>query len=170
MSYSHTTTESTTFTITHAKHIASKVVSDLMRVSRLYGGEPSLARINDYEKELVQFLKNGYVEKVTYGFKRNDQWIEPTLIYTASDLNSFANDDPGKIRPGKDITGAHFASYMSYTDKWFDLSDLERSKFEEELPFSRSVAEYSKINGYIESDKNYSSGGVTMNRSSVRSY
>ena len=35
--YTTTTTISDTFTITHAKHIASKVATDLLRFQRFYG-------------------------------------------------------------------------------------------------------------------------------------
>ena len=37
MSYSYTLTETTTFTVTHARHMAAKVATDLKRMQRLYG-------------------------------------------------------------------------------------------------------------------------------------
>ncbi len=37
MSYSYTTVETKTFTLTHAKHLAAKVAADLKRLQRLYG-------------------------------------------------------------------------------------------------------------------------------------
>ena len=70
MSNTFTTTE--TFTVTHARHLASKVATDLKRIQRFYG-EPSDKWINDYEDELVTLLKGGYVETVTYGFQRGGE-------------------------------------------------------------------------------------------------
>ena len=37
MSYSFTESESTSFTVTHARHMAAKVATDLKRLQRLYG-------------------------------------------------------------------------------------------------------------------------------------
>jgi len=38
MSYSYTTTETKTFALTHARHLAAKVATDLKRLQRFYGG------------------------------------------------------------------------------------------------------------------------------------
>jgi len=106
-SYSYT--ESTTFTVTHARHMAAKIATDLKRMQRLYG-QPYDWQITQFEEEAVAIMKAGYLADVTYGFKRNGQWIEPTLKYTARDLAgaSAGDDDPGRVLPGKDISGATF--------------------------------------------------------------
>lgn len=118
MSYSFTLSDSITFTLTHAKHLGAKVATDLKRMQRFYG-YPSDSSIADYEVEIIEFLKNGYLGTVTYGFKRGDSWIEPTLRYSARELSGIdANDDdPGKVRPGADISGASFYSYLTYSSK-----------------------------------------------------
>ena len=81
---SFTATTSETFTVTHARHLAAKVATDLKRVQRLYAGGPSDTSIASYEAEAVALLKAAYLDTVTYGFKRNGSWITPTLRYTAS--------------------------------------------------------------------------------------
>ena len=169
MSYSLTSTETKTFTLTHAKHIAAKVATDLKRIQRFYG-VPSDVRIESFENEIIQLLKNGYLDTVTYGFKKNNCWIEPTLIFTASDLEAGVNDDPGRVRPNKDITDADFCSYLTYSSAWSSLSVGEQLNFESELPFQRGGAEKPGVNGYLDNDRTYSSGGKTLSRSSVRSY
>ena len=85
MSDSYTISETETFTVTHARHMAAKVATDLKRMQRLYGS-PSDASIAQYEAEVIEFLKDGYLGTVSYGFRRNGKWIEPTLRYTARDL------------------------------------------------------------------------------------
>lgn len=69
-------------------------------------------------------IKAGYLESVVYGFQRSGSWIEPTLRYTARDLmgGTANDDDPGRIRPGADISGAAFTSYLCYSRAWFDLT------------------------------------------------
>ena len=104
---------------THAKRMAAKVATDLKRIQRFYG-RPNNHHIAQYETEVIEFLKEGYLDTVTYGFRRNGNWIEPTLRYTARDLAgaSANDDDPGRIRPGADISGASFCSYLTYSVAW----------------------------------------------------
>lgn len=169
MSYSYTASESNTFTIVHAKHIAAKVATDLKRMQRFYG-EPSDRKIEEFETEIIQLLKCGYLNTVTYGFKKKGSWIEPTLRYSASDLDGAANDDPGRIRPGKNITDADFYSYLMYSPAWSNLTVEEKSIFKNSLPFYRGGADEPSINGYLDNDRIYSAGGKALSRASVRSY
>jgi hypothetical protein len=171
MSYSYSFTDSTTFTVTHARHMAAKVATDLKRMQR-FCGKPSDESIADYETEATEMLRAGYLETVTYGFKKDGKWIEPTLRYTARDLAgaSANDDDPGKIRPGADISGASFYSYMTYTAAWDRLSQTERDAFKAGLPFSRGGAPEPGISGYLSNDRTYSSGGRALDRATVRSF
>lgn len=112
MSDSFTATETKTFTLTHARHLAAKVATDLKRLQRLYGHITD-ERIGEFEGEITELLRQGYLGTVTYDFQRNDKWIEPTLRYTASELaNSGTDDDPGRVPPGKNISGAHFPQLL----------------------------------------------------------
>ncbi len=171
MSHSYTFNETQTFTATHAKHLAAKVATDLKRMQRFYGS-PSDSSIEDYEIEIIELLKRGFLKTVTYGFKRNDNFIEPTLRYTAQDLSglSVSDDDPGRIKPGANISGARFYSFLTLTSAWFNLSEEEKASFEKRLPFVRNGAAEPGINGYLSKDKTYSSGGKALNRSTVKTY
>lgn len=168
-SYSYT--ESTTFTITHARHMAAKIATDLKRMQRFYG-QPSDTQISQFEEEAAAMMKAGYLQDVTYGFQRNGQWIEPTLKYTARDLAGGAanDDDPGRVMPGKDVSGAAFASFLNTTMSYYLLPTGEKSKFDETLPFQRTTGSEPTVNGYMTSDRTYSAGGRALDRSSVRSW
>lgn len=171
MSYSYTVTDTRSFTVTHARHMAAKVATDLKRVQRLYGS-PSDSGIVEYELEVTNFLKAGYLKTVTYGYKRDGKWIQPTLRYTARDLaGSAANDDdPGKVLPGANIEGATFYSYMTYNDAWYALTEMQREAFRKTLPFTRNGALEPGVSGYFSNDRVYSSGGQALDRASVRSF
>lgn len=171
MSNTYTTSTTSTFTITHAKYIASKVAADLKRMQRFYG-YPSDERIQSFEAELSALLKADFIERVTYGFQRNGNWIEPTLKYTASDLAStfYDDDDPGRVRPGKDVSGGMFYSFLCYNFKWDNLTSDEKSKFKAGLPLSRDDASEPGVSGYFANDLNYSAGGRGLSRAQVRSY
>jgi hypothetical protein len=165
-----TVTESTTFTVTHARHLASKIATDLQRMHRFYG-RPSALEIHDYEVEAVELIKGGYLREVTYGFKRNGRWIEPTLRYTARDFaGGGASDDPGRVLPGADIREASFGSYLTYSSAWSALGPAEQQAVRTRLPFERVSAAEPGMNGYMVSDRTYSSGGRAIDRTSLRSY
>jgi hypothetical protein len=78
MSTSYSYTDTIAFTHTHAVHLATKVAADLKRVQRLYGS-PSDVAIAEYAGEMIALLKAGYLGTVTYGYRRDGDWIEPTL-------------------------------------------------------------------------------------------
>lgn len=171
MTSSYTFSETQSFTVTHARHMAAKVATDLKRMQRFYGS-PSDAAIANYEAEIIEFLKEGYLGVVTYGFRRDGNWIVPTLRYTARDLAGAAanDDDPGRVKPGADIDGARFYSYLAHSIAWDQLSEAEKEAFEKRLPFPRSGAPEPGVSGYFEDDRTYSSGGRALNRASVRSH
>ena len=169
MSYSITETVTNTFTLTHAKHLAAKVATDLKRIQRFYGS-PTDAWIQDFEAELTTLLRAGYLSEVTYGFKRDGSWIEPTVRYTSSDLAAgSSDDDPGRIKPNANTAGAAFYSYLKRSASWYSLSHEQQAKFEEGLPFKRGVAAEPAVDGYLQADRTYSAGGRSLGRSSVRS-
>jgi hypothetical protein len=171
MASSYTISETATFTLTHAKHMAAKVAADLKRLQRFYG-YPSDQDIANYETEVIELLKNGYLGTLTIGFKRDNSWIEPTLRYTAHDLAGAAanDDDPGRVRPGANVSGASLHNFLTYTMAWNALSATEQNAFKKRMPFYRTGATEPTINGYLINDRIYSAGGRALNRASVRSY
>jgi hypothetical protein len=173
MTYSFTQTETKTFTVTNAKYLASKVAADLRRMMRLYPeSELSETSITSFETELTEVLRKGFLGSVAYGFKKDGKWIEPTLKYTASQLenDNYSDDDPGRIVPGANTTGAAFYSYLTNNGAWSKLTAEEREAFNKTLPFQRTGAPEPEINGYLTSDKSYASGGKSLERSTVKSF
>lgn len=171
MSYSITNTNTQTFTATHAKHLGAKVATDLKRMQRFYG-LPTETQIANFETEIVELLKKGYLDEVTYGFWRNGAWIEPTLRYKAKELAGTVgnDDDPGRVVPGANISGASFYSYLTRSQAWWNITQEERDSFSKGLRIQRGVAAEPGISGYLASDKTYTSGSVSLNRSTVKSY
>lgn len=171
MSQSYSITDTVTFTLTHAKHMGAKVATDLKRMQRLYGS-PSDLDIAHYESEVIEYLKAGYLGTVSYGFRRDGDWIEPTVRYTARDLAGVSanDDDPGRVLPGADVSGATFYSYLTYGSLWNSLSAAEKETFHSRLPVQRGTATEPGIKGYLSNDRTYSSGGRALDRASVRSY
>ena len=139
---------------------------------QLSAGEHAVVEDAVHEAEIVELLKGGYLGTVTYGFRRGGNWIEPTLRYTARDLagTSANDDDPGRIRPGVDVSNSSFYSYLTYSLSWDSLCKSEKDAVKSRLPFIRSGVQEPGVNGYLIDDRTYSSGGRALNRSSVRSY
>lgn len=166
---SYSISESESFTIAHARRIASKVATDLKRFQRFYNA-PTDTWIDNYEAELVTLLQHDAVNSVVYGFKRNGFWTEASVRYRALPGGSLAaDDDPGKIRPGLDVAGAVFTSFLSYSSAWFALPASEQAKIEASLPFQRSTGTAPALEaGQWADDLNYLAGGRGLGRSVVR--
>ena len=166
---SFTTTGTESFTLTHAKHIAAKVATDLQRFHRLYG-QPSLAEIDAYEQELTILLKHDAVDSVVYGFKRNGLWTMASARYVALPGGTMeVDDDPGRIRPNYDVSGASFASFLVYSSRWGALSQSERDAINRQSPIRRTTSDAPRLeNGAWVQDRNYAAGGRGLCRSTVR--
>lgn len=169
--YGNTVTETATFTVTHARHMAAKVAADLRRMQRYYG-YPSDHNIFEYEAEVVELLKYGYLGTVQYGFRKDGQFIPPTLRYTSNQLanDNTPDDDPGRVPAGCDITGGVFCSYLTHSSTWEKLTPAETEAFEKSLPFKRTVADAPGHKGYYVDDRTYAAGGQSLGRSTLRSF
>ena len=168
---SYTTTETSSFTVTHARYIASKVATDLKRFQRFYNS-PSDDLIDRYEGELAGLLKHDAVDYVVYGFQRNSLWTPASVRYRAIPGGTLmADDDPGKIRPGVDVSGAGFTSFLSYSAAWWSMTDAERQNIRKDLPIQRSTASAPNLEtGAWADDLSYSAAGRGLGRSSVRTW
>jgi hypothetical protein len=169
MTYTYSTTES--FTLTSAKHVASKVAADLRYMQALYGS-PSNEWIQKYHDELVELLVGGYVDTVTYGFKRDEKWV--AAIRYVADLNGnlTADERAGKLTYNVDAAGLSATSYLTYSKKWLlDLTEAQRNAIKSKLPFQRVTAnEPGTDGGYWADDRTYSHDGGGVRRSMLRRY
>lgn len=169
MSSSYTYSDTESFTVTHAKRLASKVAADLKRFQRFYGA-PSDLWIDRYERELVELLKRDVLSEIVYGFKRNGRWTEAAVRYKAlSGGRLDVDDDPGRVRPGLDVAGASFTSFRTTNGNYWTLTDRERQDIETAAGFSRVTGSSPALEGgaWVE-DRTYAAGGRGLGRSSVR--
>lgn len=166
MSSSYSFNES--FTLTHAKYLASKVATDLKRLQRLYGG-PSDSRIAEFEQEFVELVRYDFLESVTYGYKRNGAWTAASIRYRIVNGVVSVDDDPGKIRANLDVKDASFSSYLTRTQKWWDLTQSERDSVEANISVKRTVADEPGLEkGYWSDDLSYGAASKGLSRSSVK--
>jgi hypothetical protein len=166
-----THTISTTFTISHARYITSKVAADLRQLQLFYG-RPSDQEISAYAEEAALLLKDGYLDHIDYGFKREDalsgsRWAL-LLRYTARN-GVLADDHAGRVPADLDLAGAPFASYLIYSQAFLDLSESKRDEVEATLPIRRiSGSESGFVAGTWSSDRTYSSADHGVARSVFR--
>ncbi|HEV2362234.1 MAG TPA: hypothetical protein VGS21_11070 [Acidimicrobiales bacterium] len=166
-----TFTTSKTFTITHARYITSKVAADLRQLQIFYGS-PDNDRIAAFAEEAAILLRDGYLDRVDYGFKRNvsflgEKWVL-LLRYTARN-GVLADDHAGRVPPGVDVSRARFSSFLSYSTKFVLLPRAEQARIEADLPISRSPANESGfVSGTWGGERTYSSSGEGLGRSVFR--
>jgi len=163
MSTTHTLSSTATFTVTHAKYLASKLAADL-RQMQLFYGTPSDKQIEDYVTEVVVLLLGGYFASVSYGFRSGGQWVM-VIKYDAVTGGVLLSDDrAGRVRPGVNVSSATWYSFLTYSNKFLLLSNAEREEIKARLPFARGSAEEPRIGGAWTADRSYSNGGVSVQR------
>lgn len=164
MSYTYTKT----FTRTHAKYLASKVIADLYQCSLLYD-HPSSGSIGAYEEELTTLLADRYVAAYEFGFKRDEKRVL-TWHYTVGTAGDLEGDvRSGGLTRAVDIGDAQYFNFLTYNDEWSALSPVERDAIEEKLPFRRSFGSAPEDgSGYWIVEKSYSAGGGLVTRRAFR--
>ena len=165
-----TFTTTSSFTITHARYVTSKVAADLRQLKLLYGS-PSDDDIADYAEEAALLLRDGYLERVDFGFKRRahsgDEWV--LLLRYVVRAGAIADDHAGRVPAGVSIGSAYFNSYLTYTSKFFALTDTERDRVKQALPVKRSPAgESGFATGTWGGNRGYSSNQQGVERSVFR--
>jgi hypothetical protein len=162
MSYSFT--KSTTFTIVHARQLASKVAAD-MHLCAQYYGKPGEQRIREYAEELAQYLNEGYVAEYEFGFKKDGVRVV-TWRYKIDSNGLITTDDrSGKVAAYVDVTDATYYNFLTQSSTFLSLTTDEQAKFESGLPLQRTGGSApSDGNGYWTSDRNYYAGGQGLGR------
>lgn len=160
---SYTTTINTTFTKTHAEHIASKIAADLRQLQGFYGS-PSEQKINDYIQELVILLSDGYLKSIDYGFQKDGEWVLVLSYEIYESSGTLKDDNTGRVPIGINTTGASWYSYLRKSSKFENLSFSEQEKIESSINIKRSGASDPSIGLFSSHDKTYSSSGVGADR------
>ncbi len=108
-----THTHSATFTVTHAKHLASKIAADLNACSRLHG-QPSVSAVEIYNEELVELLRYGYLSRYEFGFKRDDKRVL-SWSYEVDASGNISTDE----RAGRCPLTSIWVEQLSSTTLWY---------------------------------------------------
>jgi hypothetical protein len=163
-----TFTTTATFTRTHAKHLAAKVITDLYQCHLLYD-HPDVADIGNYEGELIEMLANEYVETYEFGFKKNDKRVLTWRYTVGADGGLHGDSDAGGIYAKAKVAGATYFNFMTYSTKWAKLTSTQQASFKAALPIQRIGGSLpGDGDGYWQVDHGYSVGGVRVARSTFR--
>jgi hypothetical protein len=168
MTYSFTNTSTVSFTITEARRLASKVVTDMTRCSQIYG-RPTLQEVQDFGNELTLLLKDGYVSSYEFGFQKDARRLV-SWSYNV-DVNGAIVDDarPGGILAGIDVSCALYFNHLIKSVKWSGLTGAEQAQVNGTLPFVRLNGNGPQDGlGFWETDRSYSAGGVALSRRTFR--
>jgi Bacterial HORMA domain family 1 len=156
-------TASSTFTITDARYVASKMGADLRNLNARYN-RPAADTIDDFVLEAAMCLKAGYLKSVDFGFKKGNEWIL-RLRYTAVAGGQLRDNAPGGLPAPADVTGFSFYSYLIWNDIFLALTTEERETFRATLPFLRGNAdEPTTSSGRYGSNSEYSRHGTGLSR------
>jgi HORMA domain-containing protein len=164
MSYSFTNTSTFTFTIVHARYLASKVAAD-MHLCAQYYGQPSEQRVREFAEELAQYLNEGYVQEYEFGYQQRDRRVVSWHYEVDEDGVITTDDRAGKVVPYADISGAIFFNHLTPNSRYARLSASQQIAFLAGLPVQRANGQApSNGLGYWTSDRSYHSGGRGLSR------
>lgn len=158
-----TYTASSTFTMTDARQVSSKLGADLVNLNARYG-QPALETIEDYVEEAALFLKFGYLEYVDYGFKIGDQWIV-RLRYTPTSGSQLRDAPPGGLPAAQLVAGAQFYTILCTNSAYSNATPAERESFDRSLPVGRTPGTEPRTGiGQYGDSRQYSRNGAGLNR------
>lgn len=164
MTYSFTV--DSTFTETSSAYIASKVAADLQSLHDYYG-RPSESMIRDFVIELAALLLIGCVKSVQYGFKRDGKKV--LVLEYKVQTAGLQDGNSGRVFARADVSDAAWFSFLTYSEKWDELSDSQKQKIKSALPIKRSFGDEPEDGaGYWVGDKSYSSQGAGVQRRTFR--
>ena len=160
MSPAITVTESTTFTVTHARHMAAKVATDLKRMQRFYGN-PSDSDIANYEVEAIELLKADISERSPTASGETASGSSRRCVTRRATSQAWLRTTTTRagFARARDIEGATFYSYMTYSAAWNALSASRRMPSRAGCRSIGRQAPEPAVNGYLADDRTYSAGG-----------
>lgn len=162
MTYSYT--RSSTFTRTNVEYLASKLAADLRQMQLFYGRPPDI-EINQYIQEAIILLLGGWLKSVSYGYKRNGNWVIALKYETQFGVIKPIDDDSGRVIPGIDISGAVWYSFLLKTHAYSLLPQSKKNEIEQLIPIKRTYGTEPRLNtGDWRNDKYYSAGGGALQR------
>ena len=132
-------TASSTFSVSDARYVASKMGADLRNLNARYN-KPSVDKIDDYVTEAALCLKAGYLKSVDFGFMDGNEWIL-RLRYTAVAGGQLCDNIPGGLPAASGVASYPFHSYLIWSDSFNALTASEREAFKATLPFPRGAAD-----------------------------
>lgn len=154
-----TSTRTTTFNRSHARDVAGKMAADLRRMSAMYG-HPTEQKIEQLIQEVTEMLALDYMATLEVGFQREGKRVLTLKYESRRDGTLNTSDNAGGVPRGVDVSGCDKVNFMTYTQKFNDLSAAEKLAVKQTLPYVRTPAqEPTDGSGYWTQDRSYSSGG-----------
>jgi Bacterial HORMA domain family 1 len=160
------TTTTSTFTITNARYLASKITADLRQFKAFYG-EPTEEKIEELYEELVEMLAGGYVATYEAGFRKDGKRVVSQRYIVSS--GAAADERAGGIYARADVSGASWFTFMTYSSKWEALTPTAQQAVKDTFPIKRTRGSTpTDGDGYWETGRSYESGGTSTARSGFR--
>ncbi len=162
---STTGTRTAPFTITEARYVGAKIGADLRLLNGYYGA-PALGDIDRYVEEVALLLRDGYLDQVSYGFRAasTNDW-KLRLRYTATAGGQLTDGKPGSLPATAAIAGYPFYSYLTYSQKFWDLTSAQQAEIKADLPVKRVGGEEPAARaGMTATGNGYSRNGVGVSR------
>jgi hypothetical protein len=157
------TTTTSTFTITNARYLASKIAADLRQFKSFYG-KPMEETIDELYEELVEMLAGGYIATYEAGFRKDGERVVSQRYVVSS--GAAADERAGGIYARVDVSGASWSTFMTYSSEWEALTPTVQQAVKDTFSIKRTPGSTpTDGDGYWETGRSYASGGTSTARS-----
>lgn len=130
---------------------------------------PTESSLEQYRLELEELLSGGYVDRYQFGFKRNERIVWSLRYVVGPDGSLTGTGSAGGVPVGRNVSGATFFNFLSFSDSWSWLTSAQKKAVEQKLPFIRTDGTLpSEVGGYWARDRTYTAAGVALERSVFR--
>lgn len=164
----YTYTQTATDVLTKTRRVGAKIAADLLQMHELYAA-PSETDVGNFGEEAAMLMRDGYAATIQYGFKRNGRVV--FMLEYVIGPGGVLDESPGRVPWDPNAVGAEWFSFLTYSPKWWGLSDAQRGAYKASLPIKRSSADAPVLapGNYYGTQKTYSTDSVSVRRAIFRS-
>ena len=130
MSNYNTTTNTSTYTVTDIRKTFESCEADIRTIARRTN-KWAQSYVDDVMHDIIKLAENKYLTTVSIALKRkSDSYTIRATKFKVNESGSKTDSDrAGRNNDWENIDGTYLTVYLSYTNKWGNLSEREQNQF-----------------------------------------
>lgn len=145
----NTITQTSTYTVLDIRKTFEGCEADIRTIARRTG-KWSMDYVDNIFYDIIQLAENEYLNSVDIVLidSNNEQVLKASKFKVNSDGSASSSDRAGKNNDWSNIPNTHLTVILSYTQKWYDLSENEKITFQNSNNFKMTWTSTSIDNSF----------------------